>query len=89
MLVIASDTWQVSEKTLADEINAIDRVGGLLKQKAGGLYLQQEPAFDRSASGRGHRLAGGAIPTAPGPSTRTSERSLRAMTEAAISDVES
>ena len=88
MLVIASDTWQVSEKTLADEINAIDRVGGLLKQKAG-FISSKSPHLTVQPLVEGIELAGGAIPTAPGPSARTSERSLRALTEAAISDVES
>jgi hypothetical protein len=35
VLGTASDTWDVSSVTLADELAAIDRVGALLKEKAG------------------------------------------------------
>jgi hypothetical protein len=35
VLATASDTWDVSSVTLADELAAIDRVGALLKEKAG------------------------------------------------------
>jgi hypothetical protein len=35
VLATASDTWDVSSVTLADELAAIERVGALLKEKAG------------------------------------------------------
>lgn len=35
VLATASDTWDVSSVTLADELAVIDRVGALLKEKAG------------------------------------------------------
>ena len=34
VLAVASDTWDVSAGTLADELGTIERVGALLKQKA-------------------------------------------------------
>jgi hypothetical protein len=47
VLATASDTWDVSTVTLADELAAIDRVGALLKEKAG---LISEPKHHQKSA---------------------------------------
>ena len=57
VLAAASDTWDLSERTLADELSAIEQVGTLLKAKAGFISEKRRGSAQPMIEGIGSIVA--------------------------------
>jgi hypothetical protein len=57
VLAAASDTWDLSERTLADELSAIEQIGTLLKAKAGFISEKRRGSAQPMIKGIGSIVA--------------------------------